>query len=157
MKTSGERHELIMYMNCGTRFSLSVRTVAIGRLSCPATVSFDILQRYDFVRPRYSENQLGDINCRAVNRCVDQNRSDSIIIANILMIARWQKIMRPRDERARRRWCANKRARSCREGKRGNEDEKVRERKYTALGRRLLVFSRTDWRSFRNLNSARHP
>lgn len=95
MKTNGERHELIMYMNWSTRFSLSVRTAAIGRLSCPATVSFDILQRYDFVRPRYSENQPGDINCRAVNRCADQNRSDCIIIANILMIARWQKIMRP--------------------------------------------------------------
>lgn len=154
MKTNGERHELIMYMNWSTRFSLSVRTVAIGRLSCPATVSFDILQRYDFVRPRYSENQLGDINCRAVNRCADQNRSDSIIIANILMIARWQKIMRP-ETNARGEDDARINERGADVGKR--EETRKREREYTALGRRLLVFSRTDWRSFRNLNSARHP
>jgi len=60
--------------------------VAIGRLSCPATVSSDILQRYDSVRLHYRENQLSDINYRAVNRYADQD--DSVIIANILMIVR---------------------------------------------------------------------
>lgn len=86
-----------MYINWSTRLvSLSMRIVAIGRLSCLATVSFDILQRYDFVRLHYSENQFGDINCSAVNRCTD--RSNSIIIVDILMMARWQKIMRLKTE-----------------------------------------------------------
>ena len=86
-----------MYVNWSTRLvSLSIRIVVIGRLSYLATVSFDILQRYDFVRLHYSENQFGNINCGAVNRCTD--RSNSIIIADILMMARWQKIMRPKTE-----------------------------------------------------------
>lgn len=51
-----------------------------------------------------------------------------------------------------------KKRRKERKRKKEREREKEREeRDRAALGRRLLVFSRADRRSFRNLNSARHP